>query len=475
MIQFSCFCGHAFTVDDDQAGGTVQCPDCRKLNDIPQAGDLAGLGDDGTFNLTEPPVKPDPDRLGELTYIYHKGTTDADGNDIDLRPTPEDLLDVGAEIPLKDEGPAPARRKPAPKYDPETGELIREFAVKADDRLDAPPEAVPLAKPAISYATKGRTEQVAPGGTGQQLLQPGNLVVMACVFGAHAFGGFIHLFLVGIAAYVAAMLDLDEELPVWLLNVLFWLVVAHYGNTIQDTGPELLDELPRPLRHLGFIDDILGPLFKVLTAVVLCYLPMFVAMRLPWPLRLSALPCMAVGAAAFPAVLLTTVTSGSLANLRVDRLLNVVREGGTKYVGLAALWFVLFPVYLLAFLGVNVFLTIFAVKANSAAWASKIYVYLPLAVAAIYFAHYFCWQLGLLHRGGHDRFGWVWQELERDRAERRKLKAAAEATRATRLHGGPAAPPAGATQVAPVVGRPPVHAAGPMGRPPYHPTSGVTR
>src|SRR3954452_208910 len=98
MIQFSCFCGHAFTVDDDQAGGTVQCPDCRKLNDIPMAGDLAGLGDDGTFNLSEPPVKPDPGRLGDLTYIYHKGTTDARGDDIHLRTKPDDLADVVTEI-----------------------------------------------------------------------------------------------------------------------------------------------------------------------------------------------------------------------------------------------------------------------------------------------------------------------------------------------------------------------------------------
>jgi len=476
MIQFSCFCGHAFDVDDDQAGGTIQCPDCRILNDIPRAGDLAALSDDGTFKLGEPPVRPDPERLGELAYIYHQGTTDAYGNDIDLRTTPEDLSDVGAEIPLKDEDPAEARRKAAPKYDPETGELIREFALKANDRLDTPPDAIPLAKPAIAYATKGRTEQVEPGGVLQQLFQPGNLIVMVVVFVAHIAGGILHLFLLGIAAYVAAALEV-EYLPVWLLNVLFWLMVAHYGNTIQDTGPEMMDELPRPLRHLGLVDDILGPLVKVLTAVVLCYLPMFLAMFVPWPLRLAALPCMVVGAAAFPAVLLTTVTSGSLANLRVDRLLNVVREGGAKYVGLAALWFVLFPIYLAGFLGVNLFLTIFDVDANAAGLASKIWVYLPLTVAAVYFAHYFCWQLGLMYRAGHDRFGWVWQELERERAERRKLKAAEEAARHARLHGGPGVPPAAAPQGIPTAGRPPVHTAGPPAatRPPYRPTSRMAR
>ena len=178
------------------------------------------------------------------------------------------------------------------------------------------------------------------------------------------------------------------------------------------------------MRHLAPIDDVLGPLVKVLTAVVLCYLPMFgiltLSMLAPGPLRFLALPCMVAGAMAFPAVLLTVVTSGSLANLRPDRLVKVAREGGPRYVGLAALWFVLFPVYLWAFLGVNPIVDIVAPDVTGAGCGQDdrrpaaerggrlLRPLLLLAVGA-----------AVPGRARPVRVG-VGQELERERAERRR-------------------------------------------------------
>lgn len=41
------------------------------------------------------------------------------------------------------------------------------------------------------------------------------------------------------------------------------LVLAHYGNVIDETGREARDELPRPFRDLSWADDLWGPFYRM--------------------------------------------------------------------------------------------------------------------------------------------------------------------------------------------------------------------
>src|SRR5205823_3150867 len=100
MIKFPCHCGHTFVVDDDQAGGTIQCPQCKRLNDIPTLSDLEHISTDGTFKM-EGPVPADIDPLAKLKEAFARGTTDDGGQEIDLRPNIDDIRRAGTvEIPL---------------------------------------------------------------------------------------------------------------------------------------------------------------------------------------------------------------------------------------------------------------------------------------------------------------------------------------------------------------------------------------
>src|SRR5439155_7704203 len=127
MIKFPCHCNHTFVVDDDKAGGTIQCPQCGRLNDIPSLSDLEHIERDGTFKIEAPIIESEEDRLEKLRRAFARGTTDDEGKEIDLRPSIHDVRKAGSiEIPL-------ALRDQvmpgAPKYDPETGELIRPHAI----------------------------------------------------------------------------------------------------------------------------------------------------------------------------------------------------------------------------------------------------------------------------------------------------------------------------------------------------------
>src|SRR5262249_42044305 len=133
MIDFSCHCGHAFSVGDELAGGLVQCPQCRRLNDVPKLSDRSDLEDDGIYKIDAPPTPPGQQqhRAAELTPAFTREHFDDKGKPIDLR---DSLADPKTgPIPLESLGPlddAP------PKYDPITGELIRSIEVKPDTTPD---------------------------------------------------------------------------------------------------------------------------------------------------------------------------------------------------------------------------------------------------------------------------------------------------------------------------------------------------
>src|SRR5207244_2652601 len=98
------------------------------------------------------------------------------------------------------------------------------------------------------------------------------------------------------------------------------------------------DELPTPLRHLSWHEDTWGPFWNFVMALVACYGPALLllmsygANSLPKPVVLSLGGVMAIiGTTLFPAALLTTTTSGTLLNLRPDRVVGVTVVCGAEY------------------------------------------------------------------------------------------------------------------------------------------------
>src|SRR5438067_531164 len=129
MIDFPCHCGQRFSVEDDQAGGTVQCPRCGLLNDVPTLEDLSSITEDGTYTL-RPSQKPRHDPLPDMLRVLGRDRVDDEGFEKDLRPSETTFERVGqADEPSDTADPAQPGPRPAPRYDPITGELIRPLAV----------------------------------------------------------------------------------------------------------------------------------------------------------------------------------------------------------------------------------------------------------------------------------------------------------------------------------------------------------
>src|SRR6266404_3882475 len=186
-IQFSCKCGHKFNLADEEAGGLIQCARCGLLNDIPLHQDLAGIEEDGLYKLDEAPKLDNPDVAAELIYVYSRGARDVHGDDKDMRVTDEELAEVRGEvIPLT---PDQAQLLHAPKYDPESGELISEFDVAGPGQWSGGGEAVaadqnsiPMAKPTLAYAVGETRRDPSMAGGFTRLFTPPNLVVMFAIF-----------------------------------------------------------------------------------------------------------------------------------------------------------------------------------------------------------------------------------------------------------------------------------------------------
>ena len=242
MIQFPCQCGHRFTFPDNQAGGVVQCPDCRRLNDIPTLGDLAAIAPDGTYTFDKPAPKTG-NPLGEMVQVFGRDKLDSKGHPKDFRNTMDDIRAAGVnEIPVAAAG-NPLRV--GPKYDPTTGDLLRPIEI-------VPPAAsragtgIGPARP-IGYATADVVHRIGPARVLLELCMPANAVVMSFIFLFHLLAqGMMLLFL------------LLKFLGVGLIVVAV-ILIAHYGCVVEETGPNECDELPRPAhgqfwrRHLAAV------------------------------------------------------------------------------------------------------------------------------------------------------------------------------------------------------------------------------
>jgi hypothetical protein len=406
MIEFNCLCKqYKFSVPPDMAGTLVQCPTCRRLMDVPTLSEMEHLDEDGGYKFQgESTEKKLDTRVAARAYT--RARVDEFGHEIDLRQTMEDIHRAGVRhVPGTLDGVKPI----PPKYDPVTGELIRPLAIKdeapqrvmpieADD--DEPLDAIPIPPPKLSYASVPQAD-MSLAAVYVYLLQPANVVVMG-------FAMLLYIFLQATAAVTVGGFGFVVVAPV----LAFLGFIGHFGNVIDETGPGARDELPTPFRNVSVHDDIWAPFCQLMIGFFLAFLPLFLWQFAKLPAALDEavhLACIAAGFFIAPALILTSVTSGTYLNLRPDRVLGVVYTIGAKYLVLCAGLVAPLVLYWVhnEFLRVTV-AAFFATSGMVGAFGKLTLTY-GLLAGAIFMMHAFCWQLGLVYRTYHDHFPWILQ------------------------------------------------------------------
>ncbi|MFN4243773.1 MAG: hypothetical protein ACK4PI_11120 [Tepidisphaerales bacterium] len=426
---------------------------CGRLNDVPTLDELAALDDDGTLKLAPPPPPNPRLTLDEAGRAFGRSRRDNEGQAIDLRPTVDDLRDAGAPPEYEQQAgagspgtrPVPAR----PRYDPLTGELIRPLELapadgperspsrrSGSDRFAAGPGQRPVtgdgpAAPAggaagvevPSYEALAEAMFPPPSlpSLPLRLLEPVNLAVML-------FAVFILLLLQLLLGPVLLGLWFIAPLP----TVAAVLLLAHYANCVDDLGPGHQDELPRLLRSAELGPDIVRPFFRIAAATALAFGPAAAALSyLDGPARFIATGVLlAAGLLLYPAMVLVTCVSQHPGNLGPVRLLGTIATLG--------------PAYLLAVVVATAAAAAHAVTLVATADSLARLVDFPgplskvlslqtsMAIAAtgtllsVYLGHLAAWTLGLLYRRNEGRFPWIFDELERQRQEHKRLKVLAE-------------------------------------------------
>lgn len=405
MIEFPCHCGYRFSVPEELAGGSLQCPQCHWLNEIPTLGDLASILPDGTYIMDRPDPVPS-ESFGEKLRAFSRSTHDELGEPIDLRPTMRDIRRVG--VGVTEPPPLEHPLQMSPKYDPETGELIRPLNVtlREEDALGA----IPVAKAALSYALPGLHHRVNPARVYLELFRPANAIVMSFIF-------LFHLMI------QAVMLVISVIVPLFGLAFLVVAVIGHYGCVVEEVGREERDEMPRPLRDLNLGEDIWFPFCNVMAGMMLCYFPALFAMaQMPpgSPHRLFvAASLLMLGTILIPAILLTLLTGGTFYNLRPDRVLGIIGIAGWSYIFLVIGWVIAIAIYVAGIIGLNYVVLVGWITKSAVVpkfyWVGT----LLLLMGGIYLMHAFCWQLGLLYRAKHAQFSWVYQKhIRREKREK---------------------------------------------------------
>ena len=423
MIHFSCRCSLVLDVPADQAGLTVQCPQCGRLNDVPNLGDLPNLEKDGGYKVGAALRRDEPNRLADLNQAFSRERT----VEIDMRgpvgagltqgdnfpaTTPRQITGgppPDAEIPMAAEAePAPPVR---PRYDPETGELIVALDVGAPAAEPPPPKPLPMATMRNLEA-----EDLANSPQGLKVLvelfRPINVLVM----------GLFTMVVIALIAVDLCMAIFPPIAPLFglLAFILLVLSFSHIANVIEETGPMAKDELPRPIRDANPADDVWFPFLRFLGSLLTAYLPYMVWIRLPllawisgrapsmaWAIDLIRAPVawslLGLGTAMFPAILLTLCTSGGVVNLRPDRVIGVIRcTGFIDYTAALLLWGTIVSVP---------WLIVMALGPVSLSTFMIIGV-LPVAMTYSVLGHGLAWLLGSIYRRHHDDFPWAYQRAE---------------------------------------------------------------
>ncbi len=416
MINFPCKCGFQFEVPQDMAGNPLQCPRCMLLNEVPLLSDLAELENDGTIRLEPIPLDEEGKREAELKRTYLPRRHNDAGEEYDLRQTFEQVVEAGAdEIPLELKDHV---RPGAPKYDPVTGELIKPLTMRGDEARPVIP--IPAGAPTLHYEKGYQSPGLAIWKAPMLLFTPGSAAVLLIMYA-------IHLVALGIWVMAGAGFIFAA------LFVLFIYVVsiAHLANIVEEVGPEERDELPTPLRGVSWYDDVILPYWHFTFSFGLCYWPFFLVLASrTFALKagvgavyLTSIGLGAIGTFFFPAVLLSTICSGTYVNLRPDRVLGVVGAIGGKYFFVVLLWIVGGFTYVVG-------------TGCAIMWSVRLLAFIkpprpPLAIGAclalmavgLYLMHMFSWILGALYRSCHKDFPWAFQQhISTRKIERRKVR-----------------------------------------------------
>ncbi len=398
----------------------LQCPQCGLAVDIPTMDDLPNLNPDGTFAFDDLSVLEDPITLADLHRTFTPRTTDEQGHEKDLRPTRDHFERIVVAETL-------APQRVAPRYDPVTGELIRPLQLKDEEPVPVIPlgpdsrpvtdpipatrpspkfqHTQPMPVPSLAYAV-GATRRPSHYPPWVDLLMPANMAVMF----------FVLLFYV--AAYLAKIplntfaIYLNVPTVYALIpNIPLWLIVAHYGCVVEDIGPDAMDELPRPMRHMAFGEDLFHPLLRVLLALTLCFWPVgLVLLKMDQTTRAGpalVLTLVVIGCSVFPAVALTTLTGVTVLNLTPSRIMAVISLCGGRYLKAVPLFFAVFVLTSYLMLGPSTIPAM--VNFPGIQYTLRLTVLLPGVVLAIYLSHLFAWQLGLMYREHFDEFPWLAQ------------------------------------------------------------------
>ncbi|MEO6437172.1 MAG: hypothetical protein ABIP55_15635 [Tepidisphaeraceae bacterium] len=422
MIQFTCHCQVVLEVADDRAGSSIQCPQCGRLVDVPTLGDIHSIIQDGTYRIGDVQTGSEIDALADMQRAFSRQRLDEAGREKDLRMQQDDFATIGESIdPLGlVENPQPDRA--APKYDPVTGELIRELDIK-DDRPRIDPDSIPIASAVINYARDDGAHfsaaRIIP-----ELFKFTNLIVILVIFLFHVF---LQMTLMTLMAGIFLLA------PVFV--VLWGLLMSHYAVIVEDIGVEEKDELPRPLRDFDWHDDLWGPFVQFFGSLLLCYGPILAVLWMPPPVRLAFIGAAFVcGTIAFPAVLLTLTTSGTWINLSPDRLLRVMRFTGGSYVIAVVLWGVAAGGYVLGIIGTVLAMVRLFLPVGSMPWYLEIPVPIayPMLLGGIFLMHGFVWYLGLMYRPHHESFGWAYQRHIRRPERPHRTRTAADSVPQTR-------------------------------------------
>jgi hypothetical protein len=285
-----------------------------------------------------------------------------------------------------------------------TGELIRELDIKQTAPRSPNADAVPVARAMIAYARNRageapfRASQIIPA-----MFTAPNLIVLLVIFLAHVGLQFMLIpVLAGLFLLVPAML------------IFAGLFFSHYAVVVNDIATEEKDELPRPLRDFSWHDDLWGAFVHAATAILFSYGPLIAINWMPPNGPLLASYVVAVlcwGTAVFPALFLTTTTSGHWFNLAPDKVIRVIATLGFRYVLCVIFWAIAAAVYLFGIVGTMfAILSLFAEPGSTpvSPWVICAFAY-PALLVGLFLMHAFCWYLGLQYRDNHPHFGWVLQ------------------------------------------------------------------
>ncbi len=399
MIHFSCICGQVFDLPEERAGDSLQCPACLRLVDVPPLDEINAFEDDGTLKMK------DAEELAPA--LKQKIRTHAHRDD--LRQSVDEYFALD-DAPGADAAP----NRLSPRYDPETGELVQMVDVVPDAR--PPAHEIPVAKPALNYSSNSTMEPASYGPMSWwrmplRIVSGGSLMAITFVF-------LLHLL-----AYFVLMVPIANFFLFPFVLLIVGMIIAHYGNVMEEIGPTGRDDVPVLLRHVSFTDDIWHPLVGLFVGFAFAFLPAILLQAVGrfWK-PASEMPELMValviwGLLIFPAAGFTAITSGALQNMRPRYVFAVIRSAPGHY-ALVCIAFILSLTAYLAVLGGMAFASIAAWTApvGKLPWGKILLTgggLIGLVATAIYLMHLATAWMGLLYRTRYDCFNWVYQKHEK--------------------------------------------------------------